>query len=119
MLKGSCHCGAVSVEIPTPPTTATLCNCSICRRLGAIWAYYLVSHVRISGHPQATDGYIWGDRTLRTVRCATCGCATHWEPLTVKPDSKMGVNLRNFDPAALEGLTLRRFDGAVSWKFVD
>jgi len=30
----------------------------------------------------------------------------------------MAVNLRNFDPAALEGLQLRRFDGAVSWRYV-
>jgi hypothetical protein len=31
----------------------------------------------------------------------------------------MGVNLRNFDPSELEGLRLRRFDGAVSWKYLD
>jgi hypothetical protein len=31
----------------------------------------------------------------------------------------MGVNLRNFDPAAMDAVELRRFDGAVSWRFVD
>ena len=119
MLSGTCHCGAVRVEVPTPPAAVTLCNCSLCRRLGALWAYYKVGTVRVSGHPEHTDGYIWGDRTLRTVRCRHCGCITHWEPLDPKPDGHMAVNVRNFDPDELENLRIRRFDGAVSWKYLD
>jgi hypothetical protein len=34
-------------------------------------------------------------------------------------DGRMGVNMRNFDPALLADATLRRFDGAVSWTYVD
>lgn len=119
MLSGSCHCGAVRIELPTPPVKATLCNCSICRRLGALWVYYPFGSVRFVGHPQHTEGYIQGDRTLSTVRCRHCGCVTHWEPLDPKPDAHMGVNLRNFDPAAMDAVELRRFDGADSWRFVD
>ena len=119
MLTGTCHCGDVRIEIPTQPAAATLCNCSICRRLGALWAYYKVGTVRIVGHPEHTDGYVWGDKTLRTVRCRRCGCITHWEPLEPKPDAHMAVNVRNFDPAELDELRIRRFDGAVSWSYVD
>jgi hypothetical protein len=119
MLTGSCHCGAVRVEVPTPPTAATMCNCSICRRLGALWSYYPVGTVQVAGHPEHTEGYVWGDRTLTTVRCRHCGCVTHWEPL--KPDSSahMAVNIRNFEPSLLEDVKLRRFDGAESWRYVD
>lgn len=119
MLTGVCHCGAVRVEVPTRPAAATLCNCSLCRRLGALWAYYTFGTVQVGGHPEHTDGYIWGDRTLRTVRCRHCGCITHWEPLAPKADSHMGVNLRLFGPAELDELRIRRFDGAVSWKYLD
>lgn len=91
---------------------ATSCNCSICRRRGAIWAYYEFGTVRVSGHPEHTQEYIQGDRTLRTIRCATCGCVTHWEPLDAKPASRHGVNLRNFEPRLLESVVVRRFDGA-------
>jgi len=119
MLKGSCHCGDVRVEIPTRPETATLCNCSICRRLGTLWAYYPVGTVRIVGHPERTDEFVWGDRTLRAVRCRRCGCVTHWEPLEPAADGHMAVNIRNFDPAEFDELRIRRFDGAVSWTYVE
>lgn len=119
LLKGSCHCGAVTIALPSAPVKATNCNCSLCRRIAGLWAYFPWGSVRIGGHPEHTREYVWGDRTLRTVRCAHCGVATHWEPLVPAPGQMHGVNLRNFDPALLDGVRIRRFDGAVSWTFVD
>jgi hypothetical protein len=62
---------------------------------------------------------VQGDRTLRTVRCRTCGIATHWEPLVPNSDNRHGVNLNNFDPALLAQVEVRRFDGADTWTFLD
>jgi len=31
----------------------------------------------------------------------------------------MGVNFRNFDPAVVESIRVRRLDGARTWKFLD
>jgi hypothetical protein len=84
-LQGSCHCGAVRLTLPSAPEKATDCNCSLCRRVGGLWSYYEFGTVLIEGHPESTDEYIWGDKTLRTVRCKTCGVVTHWEPLDPKP----------------------------------
>ena len=119
MLSGTCHCGAVRIEVPGPPETVTNCNCSICRRYGALWAYYKIGTVRVIGHPENTTEYVWGDKTLRTVRCRICGCVTHWEPLQLQADSKLGVNVRNFDPSALGSVRIRRFDGADTWTYLD
>lgn len=119
MLTATCHCGAIRIEIPSRPETVTQCNCSQCRRLGGLWAYYGWGTVRVDGHPEHTASYVWGDRTLRTVRCRHCGCVTHWEPLDPKPDSRHGVNIRNFEPEAIGPVRIRRFDGADSWTFVD
>lgn len=118
-LQGACHCGAVRLTLPAQPDKATDCNCSICRRLGGRWAYFEFGTVVIEGHPQNTESYVWGDRTLRTVRCRTCGVATHWEPLDPVPGARHGVNLRNFDPALMQSVTVRRFDGADTWTFLD
>ena len=98
---------------------ATSCNCSLCRRSGGIWAYYEFGTVTIQGHPENTEDYIWGDRTLRNVRCKTCGIVTHREPLEAKPGARHGVNLRNFEPKLLESVVVRRFDGADTWTFLD
>ena len=98
MISATCHCGAIRIEIPHAPTELTNCNCSICRRLGGLWAYYRVGTVKIHGHPEHTDEYIQGDKTLRVVRCKTCGCTTHWEPLDPERVTNHGVNIRNFEP---------------------
>ena len=119
MLDGTCHCGAVRIELPRRPRSLTNCNCSICRRYGTLWAYYKASEVRVNAAPGATSDYVWGDKSLRFVRCTNCGCVTHWEPTQPKPDSKMGVNARNFEPALLGPVRIRRLDGAATWKYLD
>jgi len=40
MITGSCHCGAVHIAVAEAPASVKSCNCSICRRLGTLWAYY-------------------------------------------------------------------------------
>ena len=118
-LHGSCHCGAVSLTLPSRPEKATRCNCSLCRRVGGVWAYYEFGTVLIDGHPDQTVDYVQGDRTLRTIRCKTCGIVTHWEPLPPKVGARHGVNLNNFEPKLLESVHIRRFDGADTWSFLD
>jgi hypothetical protein len=119
MLAAICHCGAVRVEVPRRPRSLTNCNCSICRRYGTLWAYYKASEVRVIGAPGATSEYSWGDKTLRFVRCNTCGCITHWEPILRKEDSRMGVNARNFEPGSLGSVRIRLLDGASTWRYLD
>lgn len=119
MHEGSCHCGAVRLTLPSTPTVATDCNCSLCRRIGGLWAYFDFGSVRLEGDPRARDEYVWGDRTLRTVRCRHCGVVTHWEPLAPEPGARHGVNLRNFDAALVASVRVRRFDGADTWRFLD
>ncbi|GAA4791370.1 hypothetical protein [Lysobacter hankyongensis] len=118
-LQGSCHCGSVRLVLPAAPETATSCNCSLCRRTGGLWAYYALGEVAIHGHPEHTESYLWGDRTLLNFRCRTCGIATHWEPVERMPGARHGVNLRNFEPSLLASVVVRRFDGADSWTFLD
>ena len=40
MIKPACHCGAVRFEIAEPPEWVLDCNCTLCRRYGAMWSYY-------------------------------------------------------------------------------
>ena len=64
MLTASCHCGAIRLEVSRTPRMLTDCNCSICRRYGALWAYYKATSVRVLRAPKATSVYSWGDKTL-------------------------------------------------------
>ena len=118
MLKGTCHCGAVQVQVPRKPRRLTSCNCSICRRYGTLWGYYDRSRVKITAPRGATESYSWGSKHLRFVRCATCGCIAYWGPAD-RSKSRMGINFRNFEPADIESIRVRRLDGAKTWKFLD
>ncbi|MGB6451537.1 MAG: GFA family protein [Steroidobacteraceae bacterium] len=118
MIESSCHCGAVKLEILDAPEEVTDCNCSICRRYGALWAYYSPAHVRIIATKGATDHYLWGDKSIEFHRCPDCGCVTHWAAVD-QPSDRMGVNARLMEPEILAAARLRRLDGANTWKYVD
>src|ERR1700749_442521 len=107
MIESSCHCGAVRLEIETPPQEVTDCNCSICRRYGVLWAYYELSQVRIMS--DGTDVYMWDDRAIEFHRCKTCGCVTHWWPVDESRD-RLGINARLLNPNVLAAARARRLD---------
>ena len=118
MLTGSCHCGAVKIQVERKPRRLTSCNCSICRRHAGLWGYYDRKKVKVLARRGTLDRYVWGDKCLALCRCAICGCVTHWRPLG-RAGNRMGVNFRNFDPAVIESARIRRLDGASTWKFLD
>ncbi len=97
MVKASCHCGAVRLQIAAAPTEITDCNCSICRRYGVLWAYYPPDAVSIATSGKGTQTYMWDDRSLAFHRCPDCGCVTHWAPVDPAV-GRMGVNARLMDP---------------------
>ena len=118
MLIGSCHCGRVSFQLADQPESLMDCNCSICRRVGALWAHAPVSSVKISSPDDSTITYVHGDRTLALHTCNTCGCTTHWIGLQSNGD-RMGVNCRMCEPADILGIQIRTFDGADTWQYLD
>lgn len=108
MIQAACHCGAVTFEVDAAPSQVTDCNCSLCHKLGPLWAYYQAPQVRISGE---TVGYVQGDRTMTTHHCPTCGCVIHWK--AIDPErQRIGVNARLMPPAVLDGMQVKRLDGA-------
>ena len=106
-VAGSCHCGAVTLEVPRLPASVGSCNCSLCRRLGALWAYYSDAEVTLHG---VTIPYVWGDRTISIHHCAVCGCTTHWQSIGLD-FGRMAINARLLD-ADLAGIEIRAQENA-------
>jgi hypothetical protein len=75
--------------------------------------------VRIVDPKRRLERYAWGERTLEFFRCGVCGCVTHHERTKKRPDSTVGVNARNFEPAVVDAARIRRLDGASTWKYLD
>jgi hypothetical protein len=94
-IRGSCHCGKVAYRLDAAPTAAIECNCSICRRKGAILATYT-----------------FGRHVIRHRFCRTCGCAPFGEGTGPDGQAMVAVNLRCAEDFDLATLEISRFDGA-------
>jgi hypothetical protein len=115
MIKLSCLCGEVRVELARTPEYIHECNCALCRKSGARWAYLHPSELRVEG---VTAGYSRQDKAdpaadLRF--CPRCGSTTHFA-LTAAAAAKFGntltgVNMRLADEDELAGIELRFPDG--------
>jgi hypothetical protein len=114
MIEGSCHCGAVKWRFDPAPEGATACNCTVCRRYGALWIYDFENEgVQVSG---ATRIYTRG-KSIEFHFCAVCGCVTHWRSQQSNADGRrrMAVNVRLSEPDAVARIPIDHFDGLQSF----
>lgn len=102
----TCHCKAIKLTFPTPTEKLNECRCTVCRRYGALWAYYNPKDVQIQG--PKTDTYQYGEKNNDFHRCPSCGCMTHWADAKDENPTEMGVNCN-----MLEKEELRRFERTV------
>jgi hypothetical protein len=112
----ACHCGAVTIEMHRPIRKLTQCNCSICRRNSALWAYQQRKAIRVIDQRNTMRAYICGKGKLKFFHCSNCGCVTHYDHSIRRADGSdmSGVNMRNIvDPARISNLPIRLLDGAI------
>jgi len=115
MLKLSCLCGEIRVETKKQPDYINECNCTLCSKPGARWAYFHPSEVSVE---RKAKGYCREDKhdpAAEIQFCAECGSTSHFI-LTASAASKfgntlMGVNMRLADERELTGIKLRYPDG--------
>ena len=77
--KLSCHCGAVEIALSLPNgiVNPRRCDCSMCRRRGAIAASVPLSGLNIlTGHDKLTL-YQFNTKTAKHYFCSICGIYTH------------------------------------------
>ena len=106
---GSCHCGRVTFELQAELNYVIDCNCSLCRRRGALWHGANESSLRIVSGEQDLALYQFNTKTAKHYFCKHCGIHPFARP-RLDP-SKWAVNVRCIDKADLSSLPVRRFDG--------
>ncbi len=107
--KLTCHCGAVELEVRLLDgfKTARRCDCSFCRRRGAIAVSAALSDVRIVQGADKLTCYTWGTHTAKHYFCSICGIYTHHQRRS--NPQEYGLNA-----AAIEGVNPRDL-GEVPW----
>ncbi|NKE66284.1 GFA family protein [Ramlibacter sp. RBP-2] len=111
---GSCHCGAVVFEVDLEDGFENLrrCNCSLCRRKGAVMASVPLERLRIVRGEDKLALYQWNTRRARHYFCSACGIYTHHQRRS-KP-TEYGFNvacIEGVDPGALGPVAMG--DGAA------
>ena len=112
-MKITCHCGNINLTLTQLPVEVAECNCSICRRYAAMWAYYTPDQVSVSYTQEKSKFYCWGDKEVEFHRCDLCGCVTHYVT-TPKCDAKiLAVNMRMAENETLATIPIRKINGAA------
>jgi hypothetical protein len=81
MPKGSCLCGAVTVEVDGPLGPTDACHCTMCRKWsGHYWASTEVPRDRLTVH--GADNVTWYQSSGKVRRgfCRTCGSVMFFDP---------------------------------------
>ena len=105
-LAGHCHCGAIRVDLETPRAAADLplraCECSFCRRHGAMTTGDPDGHLHIEAAPGSANRYRFGHGLSDFLICAECGV---YVAATQETDAGLiaVLNVRGVDLPGFEG----------------
>jgi len=113
-MRGACHCGGASWELEGDPGPITACNCTLCRRYGALWAYdYENARIRLAGETGSYTRPGKADPALEILFCPVCAGVVAWRGLRLEEDGRrrLAVNVRLALPEEVGHLPIDHFDG--------
>lgn len=118
-ITGSCHCGKCGWELDGETGSITACNCTLCRRYGALWAYdYEGERIRLTGK---TSFYVREDvdqPQLEIRFCPACANVVAWRGLHTDDNGRrrIAVNVRLAEPDNVAEERIDHFDGLVRFE---
>lgn len=104
----SCHCGNIRLTVDAELDDLLQCNCSTCRRFGAIHWYVPASAVTLVDPKRALGHYAWRFLHEGHHFCPTCGTSIM---RTGYPDGKIAINAACIEGIDVFALDVPRFDG--------
>ncbi len=104
-MSGQCHCGAVRFTVHNADALAQpmRCNCSLCRRKGAIMGSAPLTQFEVTAGADKLSLYQWNTGVARHYFCSICGIYTHHQRRR-RPD-EVGFNVACLDGIDLTQLT--------------
>ena len=101
--RGSCHCGAVQFEVSSTLVQTFRCNCSLCRRKGAVMTLVNPEEFKLLKGEDALSLYQFNTRTAKHYFCKVCGIYTFHRPRTNPNVFRVNVGcLEGVDPLSLK-----------------
>jgi hypothetical protein len=112
--KAACHCGAVELELDLPDGLIDVrrCDCSLCRRRGAIAASVPLDGIKIIKGENFLKLYEFNTKTAKHYFCINCGIYTHHQ-------RRSNPHLFGFNVACLEGINPLKISGIPTYDGVN
>jgi hypothetical protein len=108
--QGSCHCGRVRFEVDADIDHVRVCDCSICRRRGALIHRVAPEGFRLLTPLEDLSQYSFNTHTARDYFCPCCGILPFRRPRTAP--EMWGVNVRCLPEADLDAIPIKRVHGS-------
>ncbi|HYC37823.1 MAG TPA: GFA family protein [Usitatibacter sp.] len=108
--RGSCHCGRVRFEVDTILDEVRSCDCSICRRRGALTHRVDEGDLRLLTALEDLSLYQWNTKTAKDYFCPQCGILPFRRPRTA-PD-KWAINARCLEDVDLAAIPVKPVHGS-------
>jgi hypothetical protein len=108
--RGTCHCGRVKFEVDADIDHARVCDCSICRRRGALLHRVSDGDLRILTPLDEMTLYQWNTKTAKDYFCPTCGILPFRRPRTAP--EKWSVNVRCLEEVDVEAIPRKYVHGS-------
>jgi len=119
--RGQCHCGEAQFEIEAEIDHVRECDCSVCRRRGALNFRVPPDAIRFLTPLSRLSVYRWGSRTAADYFCPECGVMLFRQPSAPTPEEQIAgavrfegwaVNVRCIDGFDLDAVPRIRIYGS-------
>lgn len=110
--RGSCHCGGVRFTAEADLSRTVTCNCSMCRRSGAILTFVPAAQFHLETPEDALQDYQFNKRIIHHLFCKTCGVRPFGRGKGPDGSDMVAINVRCLDDVDAATLTPMSYDGA-------
>jgi hypothetical protein len=119
--NGSCHCGRVRFEIEAEIDHVRVCDCSICKKRGALNHRIPKEKLNLLTPWEDLVLYQWGSKTAKDFFCPTCGILPFRRPSDPTPEEILegskpfdgwAVNVRCLEGIDLELIPIKKVYGS-------
>ena len=109
--QGGCHCGRVRYRATSDLAQVVDCNCSICIKRGAAWAFVKAPQFKLLQGDDALTDYQFGKKKIHHLFCQSCGVGSFSRGLAPNGEETFAINVNCLDDVDVAALKLTPFDG--------
>ena len=108
--QGGCHCGRIRFEVRASAIiNVSECNCSICSKSGYLGMIVPQDRFTLMSGEDCLVEYTFDSGVAKHLFCKHCGIKSFYIPRS-HPDG-ISVNARCIDPATVDKMNIKPFDG--------